>query len=181
MIFGDWPRTTCGEGSLLRVKSNPWNMEYHSTEEVGRAFALRLDRGDCLLESIMDLIGKENLKDAVVVSAIGTLDRCKLHMVVTTGYPPVEHYEHWEDEPLELSSIDGIIADGKPHLHAVVSDRERAYSGHLEEGCRVLYLAEIALIELKSMDLTRVYDDDNIMKLVSRGSSGQSVNPNFSR
>ena len=158
------------------------NMEYFSTEGLGRTFILRLDRGDYLLESIMGLISQENLKDAVVVSAIGTLDKCKLHMVITTGYPPVEHYEHWEDKPLELSSIDGIIADGKPHLHVVVSDRERAYSGHLEEGCRVLYLAEIVLIELKSMDLTRVHDDDRIMKLVSRKSStGQSVIPNSSR
>jgi len=157
-------------------------MEYFSTEELGRTFTLRLDRGDCLLEGIEGLIRKENLKDAVVVSAIGTLDKCKLHMVVTTGYPPVEHYEHWEDKPLELSSIDGIIADGKPHLHVVVSDRERAYSGHLEKGCRVLYLAEIVLIELKSMDLTRVYNDHHILKLVSRrSSSGQSVNPNSSR
>jgi len=91
-------------------------MEYFSAEEVGRTFTLRLDHGDCLLESIMDLIRRENLRDAAVVSAIGTLDRCKLHMVITTGYPPVEHYEQWEDKPLELSSIDGIIADGKPHL-----------------------------------------------------------------
>jgi len=146
-------------------------MEYFSTEGLGRTFILRLNHGDCLLESIIGLIRKENLKDAVIVSAIGTLDKCKLHMVVTTGYPPVEHYEHWENKPLELSSIDGIIADGKPHLHVVVSDRERAYSGHLEEGCRVLYLAEIVIIELKSLDLTRVYDDDRIMKLVSRRSS----------
>ena len=157
-------------------------MDYFSTEGLGRAFILRLDHGDYVLESIVGLIKEENLKDAVVVSAIGTLDKCKLHMVVTTGYPPVEHFEHWEDKPLELSSIDGVIADGKPHLHAVVSDHERAYSGHLEEGCRVLYLAEIVIIELKSSDLVRVYDDDRIMKLVSgRGSSGQSVNPNSSR
>ena len=157
-------------------------MDYFSTEGLGRAFILRLDHGDYVLESIVGLIKEENLKDAVVVSAIGTLDKCKLHMVFTTGYPPVEHFEYWEDKPLELSSIDGVIADGKPHLHAVVSDHERAYSGHLEEGCRVLYLAEIVIIELKSSDLVRAYDDDRILKLVSRESlSGQSVNPNSSR
>jgi hypothetical protein len=143
-------------------------MEYFSTQEIGRIFILRLDQGDMVLESINELIVKEGIKDAVVVSGIGTLDRCILHMVMTTGYPPVEHFERWEDKPLELASIDGIIADGKPHLHAVVSDREKAYAGHLENGCRVLYLAEIVIVEVKSLDLTRVPNDKNILKLISR-------------
>jgi len=143
-------------------------MEYFSTQGIGRIFALRLNQGEFLLERIMDLIQRENIKDAVVVSAIGTLDRCKLHMVMTTGYPPVEHYENWENKPLELSSIDGIIADGKPHLHAVVSDSERAYAGHLEEGCRILYLAEIVIVELRSISLTRTFDDKHILKLTSK-------------
>jgi hypothetical protein len=53
-------------------------------------------------------------------------------------------------------------------LHAVVADSEKAYSGHLENGCRVLYLAEIVIMELKSMDLTRVYNDKHILKLISQ-------------
>jgi predicted DNA-binding protein with PD1-like motif len=145
-------------------------MEYFTADELGRAFVLRLDQGDYVLEGIMDLIRKENLKDAVVTSAIGTLDRCRLHMVTTTGYPPVEHFEQWEDEPLELSSIEGIIADGKPHLHAVVSDSEGAYAGNLEEGCRVLYLAEIVIAELRPASLTRAYDERHILKLTARRS-----------
>ncbi|MDI3508969.1 MAG: uncharacterized protein PWP55_1161 [Clostridiales bacterium] len=143
-------------------------MEYFSTQQIGRTFVLRLDQGDMVLENINELIAKEGIKDAVVISAIGTLDMCVLHMVTTTGYPAVEHFERWENKPLELSSIDGIIADGKPHLHAVVADSEKAYSGHLENGCRVLYLAEIVIMELKSMDLTRVYNDKHILKLISQ-------------
>lgn len=143
-------------------------MEYFSTQHIGRTFVLRLDQGDMVLENINELITKEGIKDAVVISAIGTLDMCVLHMVTTTGYPAIEHFERWENKPLELSSIDGIIADGKPHLHAVVADSEKAYSGHLENGCRVLYLAEIVIMELKSMDLTRVYNDKHILELTSR-------------
>lgn len=143
-------------------------MEYFSTSEIGRVYTLRLDKGDYLLESINALIEKEEIKDAVVVSAIGTLSDCVLHMVMTTEYPVVEHFEHWEDKPLELSSIDGIIADGKPHLHATVSDHERAYSGHLEEGCKVLYLAEIVIAELKGLMLTRIPNDMNTLQLRSK-------------
>ena len=142
-------------------------MQYFSTEKFGRIFVLRLDSGDYLLESIIELVQKETVKDAVVVSAIGTLDEWKAHMVMTTDYPADNHFEHWKDKPLELASIAGIIANGDPHLHIVVSDSEKAYSGHLEKGCRVLYLAEIVIIEIESMNLARIFNDKHIKKLTS--------------
>jgi len=148
-------------------------LEYFSTEKTGRIFVLRLDSGDYLLESIESLIQKESIKDAVVVSAIGTLDEYRVHWVTTTGFPPENRFEHWKDKPLELGSVGGVIANGKPHLHIVVSDSEKAYSGHLEKGCRVLYLAEIVIIELKSLHLSREYDERHISRLTSRQQSSR--------
>ena len=143
-------------------------MEYFSSQQFGRILILRLDPGDYVLESVTELIKKERIQDTVVISAIGTLDECQLHMVTTTDYPVVEYFRNWRNTPLELASTDGLIADGKPHLHAVVSDKEKAYAGHLEMGCRVLYLAEIIVAELKSSSLTRVYNDKNILKLTRK-------------
>jgi len=142
-------------------------MEYFATNKIGRIFVLRLDPGDYVLENINELIKREGIKDAVVISGIGTLDECVLHMVTTTGYPPKEYFARWKDKPLELVSIMGIIANGQPHLHAIVSDTEKAYAGHLEKGCRTLYLAEIVIIELKGLNLTRVPDEQNILRLKS--------------
>ncbi len=140
-------------------------MESFAANSSGKVHVLRLDPGDPLLESIQRLIHEQGIKDAYVGSAIGTLDYCVMHVVMTTGYPPVEYFARWEDQPLELSSIDGIIADGVPHLHMVVSDHERAYSGHLEEGCRVLYLAEIIIVELDQANLKRVRNVQGINQL----------------
>ena len=142
-------------------------METLITRLTGRTFLLRLDAGEDVLNSIKELIQKESLQDAYVASAIGTLESCVLHMVMTTGYPPVEHFERWENKPLELASIDGIIADGVPHLHTVVSDHHMAYAGHLEEGSRVLYLAEIVIVELMA-GLKRVRDEKGILKLIHK-------------
>ncbi len=141
-------------------------MEYFSLKPSGRVFALRMDQGDDLLEGIAAFIKREAIQDAYVASAIGTLDKCVMHMVMTTGYPPVEHYARWEDSPLEVVSIDGIIAAGVPHLHMTVSDHEKAYAGHLEKGCRVLYLAEIVIVELENAGLQRVRNEKGILKLV---------------
>lgn len=132
---------------------------------IGKVHILRLDRGDYLLESIEEFIKKENILNAAVVSCIGTLDNCVLHMVMTTGFPPVEHFEKWEDKPLEISSASGIIANGSPHLHMTVSDHKYAYAGHLEHGCRVLYLCEIVIAEMDGFDVRRIRNKDNILEL----------------
>ena len=140
-------------------------MEYFSLNPSGRVFALRFDQGDDLLDGINAFIQKEAIHDAYVASAIGTLDKCVMHMVMTVGYPPVEHFARWEDSPLEVASIDGLIISGVPHLHMVVSDHEKAYAGHLEKGCRVLYLAELVIVELEPSGLQRVRNDKGILKL----------------
>ena len=142
-------------------------MKYFSTDRIGRIFILSLEPGDFILESIKELILKENVKDAIVISAIGTLDEYRIHYVLTTGFPPKNKFEHWKDTALELAHISGIIANGEPHLHVLVSDPEKAYAGHLEDGCRVLYLAEIAIIEIKGLDLKRIRDERQIQRLTS--------------
>jgi hypothetical protein len=131
----------------------------------GKVHVLRLDKSDFLLESIEEFIKAQNIKNAVVLSGIGTLDYCVLHMVMTTGFPPVEHFEKWEDKPLELASLDGVIANGCAHLHTVVSDHERAYAGHLEHGCRILYLGEVVIAEADGFNFERVKNEKGINQL----------------
>lgn len=143
-------------------------MKTFSGDGFGRLFTLRLDPGDYVLESINEFIGREKIDNAVVVSAIGTLDTCVMHMVMTTGLPPVEHFEKWDDKPLELSAISGIIADGVPHLHMVVSDHKTAFSGHLEPGCRILYLGEIVIAEMNGFHYGRIRNEKNILELTDK-------------
>lgn len=143
-------------------------MQYFDRAELGRTVIIRLDQGDYVLESVNKVLEETGIKDGYVVSGIGTLDYCVLHMVMTTGYPPVEHFPKWNDKPLELVSIDGIIADGIPHLHAVVSDDNTAVAGHLEPGCRTLYLGEIVIQELKGQALERVENNKNINELTEK-------------
>lgn len=140
-------------------------MQYFDKAELGRTIIIRLDQGDFVLESIRKVIKETGITDGYVVSGIGTLDYCVLHMVTTTGYPPVECYPKWIDEPLELVSIDGIIADGEPHLHTVISNKDIAIGGHLEPGCRILYLGEIVIQEIKGQALKRNKNSKNISEL----------------
>lgn len=140
-------------------------MRYFDKGELGRTIILRLDPGDFVLESIRKVLKETGVTEGYVVSGIGTLDHCVLHMVTTTGYPPVECYPEWNDEPLELVSIDGIIADGEPHLHTVISNSDKAVGGHLEPGCRILYLGEVVIQEIKGQTLKRNKNSKNIYQL----------------
>ena len=131
-------------------------MKYYSGESGGRVIIIRLNRGDLLRESIEQVIADAGITDGTLVCGYGALSSCTLHMVKTHDvFPALEEYPRWEDTPLELVSMIGIIADRVPHIHAVVSDTDRAIGGHLEPGCVVAYLTEIVIYEHKNICLTR--------------------------
>ena len=105
--------------------------------------------GEMLLETIKEALKERNIKNGVVVSGIGSLKSCTLHHVANPDFPHSNRFTI--EKPLELSSISGIIADGEPHLHVVVSYAdEETYSGHLEDDSEVLYLAEVAILVFNS-------------------------------
>ena len=115
-----------------------------SREKLGFV-AIGLGPGEKLLESINEAIKTYNIRDGVVVSGIGTLKQCHMHYVNTTSFP-AENRFYVVDEPLEIGSISGSIADYE------------AYSGHIEEGCEVLYLAEVLVMKLSDLSLERRID-----------------------
>jgi predicted DNA-binding protein with PD1-like motif len=133
-------------------------------EGTGRLIVINLERGDLLLESIRDALGSYDVRDAVITSAIGSLSRVVLHRVTGLQPEPVDEFVTLEN-PMELASLQGIVVDGHPHFHMVVSDLEKTYTGHLEEGTTVLYLVEISLLELKDVNLRRIPDEHKIAKL----------------
>ena len=130
-------------------------MEVFTHESIQRYHAIRLDQGDDLLESINKFIKERNISDGAVVSGIGTLDQCCMHFVTAINDPKQMDFKKWNDVPLEIASIDGIVADGEPHLHMVISTTDRAWAGHVEPGCRILYLGEILFIEISGFNLKR--------------------------
>lgn len=136
--------------------------------ELGQVIVLNLQRGDLLLETIESELKKSNIKDALLTSAIGSLQRVVLHRVIGTGREPEDEFVTLE-KPMELASLQGMVLDGKAHFHMVVSDVEQSYTGHLEPGTTVLYLGEVSLVELKGVSLCREKNEDNIGMIVEKG------------
>jgi len=124
-------------------------------------FILNLEPGDLLLESIKKFVQENFIKHGCVISGIGTLKKLRYHRVLNTNYVPENEYLTIEGA-IELSALQGLIINYEPHLHFVASDLEKTYSGHLEDGCEVLYLSEILLLPLEDIKLKRIPDKRNV-------------------
>ena len=143
-------------------------MEVISQSSQTQLMMVGLEPGEMLLESLQKVIESHGVKNGVVVSGIGTLKTCRMHYILHTRFPP-------EDEimtlvkPLELVSVNGLIADGEPHLHITVScGKDEVYAGHLEPGSEVLYLAEIAMLVFDEPRMIRRVDQERKVKLLKR-------------
>jgi len=124
---------------------------------LGRIIVLRGDRGEDLLETIETSTRSNHVTNGVILSAIGTLENCRIHRVTSEKLPPEEEYVDM-DGPLEINSVSGVIADGRLHAHISVSNGKGTYGGHLEPGSRILYLAEIVVAEITGVSFNRVPD-----------------------
>jgi uncharacterized protein len=127
---------------------------------------IALEPGELLLESIREAVRRCGIKSGAVVSGIGTLKTCRMHYIDHVAFPPADTIFSLE-KPLELLSINGLIADGEPHLHIVVScGSNEVYAGHLEEASEVAYLAEIAVLAFSDLAMARHLDPERRIRLL---------------
>jgi predicted DNA-binding protein with PD1-like motif len=131
------------------------------SEGLGRVVILSFDRGEKLREGIRDKLKELGIRNAVVISAIGTFEKARFHRIITTDQRPKDEIFEIAG-PMELAAVDGIVADGEPHLHMAFQDLDRAYAAHLEDGSVICYLAEIVLAEIKGVRLARVRNEYGI-------------------
>ena len=124
--------------------------------------------GEMLLETIEAAIKEHGILNGAVVSGIGTLKVARMHHIEHDHFPPDDRIFTVE-KPLEVSSISGIIADGKPHLHMTVGYRDEwSIAGHLEPGSEVLYLAEAVILRFDGLKLDRHFDPERRISLLGK-------------
>ena len=82
----------------------------------GKIVTLELVRGEELISSIETKLAEMGIKNAAVISAVGSLQRLNYHR-------PTTFAEAAEDEwfdlkvPLEICSLSGTVFDGVGHFH----------------------------------------------------------------
>ena len=125
------------------------------SEGFGRIVVLRFERGENLLAGIRDKLKELGIRNAVIVSAIGTFEKVQYHRITSTGVSGKSEIFTVE-APIEFSSVDGLVIDGEPHFHLTFQDLDRAYSVHLENESSVCFLAEVVLAEIRGEEITHL-------------------------
>ncbi|MBE0477683.1 DNA-binding protein [Candidatus Aerophobetes bacterium] len=133
-------------------------MEWFKGGKVEDIIFLRLDYGDDIHKSVEEVAKKEDIQTGVIICAFGTVDKARMHSITHTDFPPRDDQFLDFYGPIEIAGIHGVIADYKPHMHFTFYDylHREAKAGHLEPGCRSLYLCEIVILKVKGLPLTRL-------------------------
>ncbi len=118
-----------------------------------RFVALRLDPGEDVLLSLRAAVEEQGIRNAAILSGVGSLDRYHFHVVKTTNMPPGNTFVRG-DGPFDILTVTGLVVNGEVHAHITFSNTELAMGGHLEEGCRVLTFAVVVMAEAVDVDLT---------------------------
>ena len=132
----------------------------------GGIVVVRLAYGDLLLESLQDICRREKIRNGVILTGFGSLTDHAVTGVVGPAFPPRRFYKRKTPRGVEIIAMSGVIADYHVHCHIVLCDRRGAFGGHLEAGCRVLSLAEIALMRVDGIKMARRVDPTTGQKLL---------------
>ena len=146
----------------LLVTLLPANDKSFGGGQIQEVIRIRLDRDDLLLESILAAIKTHDIQDGAVLTAVGSLQECTYHGVVSLAAAPEQKFTT-RKEVMEILNVNGIIAAGEPHLHMTLSGTTgSAFGGHLEKGCKVLYRAEITIAKFTGTRLARIPNKDGV-------------------
>ncbi len=124
---------------------------------------VRLDTGDDVLRSIQKAVEDHGIRQGVILSGVGSLNRYHVHVVETPRLPPRDRFVRGEG-PFDITGLSGLILDGRVHAHITFSNGERTLGGHVEEGCHILTFGVVILAEVLDADLT---DWDRVGHLAS--------------
>ncbi len=128
-------------------------MEFGSLE-LTKVHLLRVDPGEDILASVEQFIAEANLKQAVVLGGYGTMAAYHLHWVTHNRIPTDNLFGRGEGG-IEILAMNGLVVDGRPHIHVALATPEGAFGGHLEPGCIAYVVCEIAFAEVEGPRLTR--------------------------
>jgi len=127
--------------------------------EFERILVLRFKHDADLLEGMRKAVEKEKIKDAVILSGIGSARGYHYHVVSNRDFPSKNYFIKDPTHPADICNMNGYIVDGKVHAHITFSDDERAFGGHLEAGTSVFTFSIVTIGVLsKKLDLYRADD-----------------------
>ena len=128
---------------------------YTVSGDFTRIVVVRIKRGMDLLDGLKKAVAQEKIRNAAILSGVGSLTSYHVHAVSNTVLP-AQNVFYKGVGPQDLLNVNGYIMDGRVHAHIVLSDDKKSLGGHLEPGTTVFTFAIMTLGVLpEGTDLTR--------------------------
>jgi predicted DNA-binding protein with PD1-like motif len=133
---------------------------YVLSSRFDRVLVLRAKNKTDLLTEMEKQVKAQNIKNAVILSGIGSVRGYRFHNVAGRDYPVPDMFVSVPNTPADLIGMNGYVVNGVIHAHIILAlgdNKGTTISGHLEKGTEVLTFAVITLGILNT-DLGRVDD-----------------------
>jgi predicted DNA-binding protein with PD1-like motif len=156
-------QTTRPKPSAADMKPNDPKVPdaYALNGQFSRIVVMRLKYQTDLLRGMEKLAKQQNIRNAVILSGIGSLRGYHVHSVSSRDLPPSDTFIRQPNAPANLNGMNGYIVDGALHVHVTmaVNGGRDTVSGHLEPGSEVLTFA-IVTIGVLDIPLGRVQEQN---------------------
>lgn len=124
-----------------------------------RIVVLRFKYNADLLAGLEKMVKEQKIKNAVFLSAVGSVRNYHIHSVSNRTFPSKNVFIKDPTAPADIISINGYVMNGRIHAHMTLTTGEQAFGGHIEPGNNVFTFAIVTLGVLEDgADLSRVDD-----------------------
>src|SRR6266852_2827777 len=110
-----------------------------------RILILRFKFNSDLLAGMEKMAQDEKIRNAVILSGIGSVRGYHIHQVSNRDFPSKDMFVKNPTEPADLIGMNGYVINGKIHAHMTMSTPDRAFGGHLEPGTTVFTFGIVTL------------------------------------
>lgn len=131
---------------------------YAITGHFDRVVVLRFKYKTDLLAGMQQMIKKENIKNAVIISGFGSVRGYQIHQVSNRTMPSQDTFIKNPDQPADIVAVNGAIIGGRIHAHITLAAPDHVMAGHLEPGTEVFTFAVVSIGVMNDADLSRIDD-----------------------
>jgi predicted DNA-binding protein with PD1-like motif len=124
-----------------------------------RVVVLRFKYDTDLLAGLEKMVKQEKIRNAVILSAFGSVRGYQVHQVSNRVFPSKNMFVKDPTAPADIIGMGGFVMGGKLHPHITLANPQGSFGGHLEPGTSVFTFAVITLGVLDdSLDLSKLDD-----------------------
>lgn len=132
---------------------------YAISGQFERVVVLRFKYQTDLLAGLEQMVKKHRIRNAVILSGIGSVRNYHIHSVSNRSFPSKNVFLKDPTAPADIISINGYVIDGRLHPHITLTTGEKAFGGHIEPGTHVFTFAIVTLgVFADGVDLSRADD-----------------------